>query len=222
VIQPPPQTATGPLPPSHVYADFLAPAERARMLEWALANEANFTVSRIFGDVVNPRRVSRSLTDLGPMREVLKARARALLPGAFADTGTPPFDVASLELEMVAYGDGARFAPHSDMPIGPRRRSLGEEERGSINRRLSGVYYFHREPKGFTGGALLLHRFGSEGGPGDRVEIAPVQNSFVLFPSWVVHEVAPVLCPTNDFADHRFAVNIWLRKAPSPDEGPDP
>ncbi len=218
MTQSPPRQATGPLPPCHVYADFLAPAEQVRMLDWTLANEANFSVSKIFGDVVNPRRVSRSLTDLGPMREVLKARARALLPGAFADTGTQPFEVASFELELVAYGDGACFAPHSDMPIGPRRRALGEERRGSVNRLLSGVYYFHREPKGFTGGALFLHRFGSDGGPGDRVEIAPVQNSFVLFPSWVIHEVARVDCPTNDFAEHRFAVNIWLHRAASPDQ----
>jgi SM-20-related protein len=44
-----------------------------------------------------------------------------------------------------------------------------------------------------------------------------VHNTFVVFPSWVLHEVLPVSCPTKQFIDSRFALNFWLwRRKPAP------
>jgi SM-20-related protein len=31
-----------------------------------------------------------------------------------------------------------------------------------------------------------------------------------VFPSWVLHEVRPVSCPSKRFVDSRFAINCWL------------
>ena len=105
---------------------------------------------------------------------------------------------------------GALGIDPAGIPIGPDRTPLGGDPSGTQDRLLSAVYYFHREPKGFSGGQLRLHRFGSNGEPGDYVDIEPERNSLVVFPSWTTHEVRTVHCPTGQFADYRFAVNCWL------------
>ena len=200
------------MPPFHIYRDFLAPEDNAALAAWAIAHEEYFAPSRLFGDVYNAdRRSSTSLASTveKSWRKKIEARVDALAPTLFANAGVAPFDIVK-ELEMVAYNDTARFKPHLDVQTGASRH----ERRDRI---LSGVYYFHREPKRFSGGALRLFGFGAEGvavhGGEDSstfVDIPPEQNSFVLFPSWVRHEVREVSCPSKQFADSRFAVNCWL------------
>lgn len=79
-------------------------------------------------------------------------------------------------------------------------------------RALTGVHYFHRTPKGFDGGELRLHAL-APAADGTRafVDIAPACDMFILFPSWVPHEVRRVSCPSGAFADSRFALNCWYR-----------
>jgi SM-20-related protein len=117
-----------------------------------------------------------------------------------------PFAIREPELEVSAYNDGAFFQPHIDTMTGqPGRDSC---------RMVSGVYYFQGQPKGFEGGELRLHRFGSRGGDNEgHIDLAPIANSCLLFPSWAPHEVRPVRCPSGRFEDSRFAVNIWLHAA---------
>jgi Rps23 Pro-64 3,4-dihydroxylase Tpa1-like proline 4-hydroxylase len=77
---------------------------------------------------------------------------------------------------------------------------------------LSAVYYFHRMPKAFSGGCLRLHRIGAR--PGDiGMDVTPIDNSLVVFPSWAPHEVLPVRCLSGAFGDSRFAVNCWVYRA---------
>ena len=204
--------ASRPLPPCHQYRDFLDPAEHQALLEWTLASRARFIPARIAGNVLDPtRRIAERLNDLGPHRPVFERRIRDNLADIFRRAGTRPFEVEFVELELAAHGDGAFFAPHSDIPIGTRReRPLGGDRSGTQDRLLSAVYYFHREPKRFSGGQLRLYRLGDHEAAGDHVEFEPVQNSLVVFPSWARHEVCPVACPGCAFADYRFAVNAWL------------
>ena len=84
---------------------------------------------------------------------------------------------------------------------------------GTQDRLLSGVYYFHREPKAFSGGALRFHRFGGGETQDDWIDVEPEQDSLVVFPTWARHEVLRVSCPSREFADSRFAVNVWLCRA---------
>jgi Rps23 Pro-64 3,4-dihydroxylase Tpa1-like proline 4-hydroxylase len=121
-------------------------------------------------------------------------------------------EAAAVELELAAHGDGAHFHAHLDIPNGKHRKPLGAEP--GMDRILSAVYYFHREPKAFSGGDLRLFRFGAHPADGpvaeeDRVDIAPLQNSLVAFPSWALHEVRPIQCPSQAFEDYRFAINCW-------------
>ena len=162
------------MPSFHHYPDFLEPAQEASLLALALAEQERFKPSNVSDSVYNPeRRQSVRLRNLDVIRPWFETKIRDLTPDMFKQTGTKPFEIEFLELELAAHGDGAHFATHTDIPIGPNRAPLGGDGSGSQDRLLSAVYYFHREPKGFSGGQLRLHRFGSNGEPGDFVDIEP-------------------------------------------------
>ncbi len=180
------------------------------MLDWALANEARFTAGSLRLAVEPEVRRSRVLGDLGPLRPVLKRRLLDRFERLVDDLGVEPFVAGHVEVELAAHNDGDRFVLHTDTYRGENRPERGD-------RMVSGVYYFHREPKAFSGGALRLHRFGATlESPQDFVEVEPEQNSLVVFPSWAPHEVRPVACPSKAFADSRFSVNFWIHRPRDP------
>lgn len=198
---------TAPILPHLRIVDFLDVLTHAALLDWALANEARFTPARLNRGTVNPE-VRRALTlrDLGPLAGALDARLREQTPRWIAALRPTPFAISEVELELAAHNDGAHFTLHTD--------TYASSEIARGDRMLSAVYYFHRQPKGFEGGALRLHRLGAA--PGDAgLDVAPDDNSLVVFPSWGPHEVMPVSCASGAFADSRFAVNCWIYRARS-------
>ena len=203
--------ARGPLPPHRVFRNFLNEDEHAALLHWATASEELLAPSTLGtgGNVYLEHRGSRSLflkERLGPWKDMLRNRLRAAMPELFVGAGLKPFEVSRFELELVVYGDGAHFARHVD--------TMRAGAPSEADRLLTGVYYFHTEPRAFSGGELRLFRFGDSGAaPGDFVDIAPEQNSLVVFPSWASHEVRPVHCPGGAYRDSRFSVNCWLERA---------
>jgi Rps23 Pro-64 3,4-dihydroxylase Tpa1-like proline 4-hydroxylase len=82
-------------------------------------------------------------------------------------------------------------------------------QRGS-SRLISAVYYFHRHPKSFSGGILRIYPLAGRAKSRAFVEIEPVNDTLVFFPSWFPHEVLPVNCPSGKFEDSRFAINCWV------------
>ena len=208
------QPYKAPIPPHHQYRDVLSPDELAALLDYTLSNRDRFKPSQLAGKIIDPtRRRSEQLSDLGPHRRLFEDKLRGISEDLFRRTGTRPFDIDHVELEVVAHNDGAHFNAHSDIPIGPGRERLGGDSSGRHDRLLSGVFYFYREPKAFSGGQLRLFRFGGGEGPDDHVDLEPEQNSLVIFPSWAVHEVRTIRCPTGRFEDSRFAVDAWLCRA---------
>jgi Rps23 Pro-64 3,4-dihydroxylase Tpa1-like proline 4-hydroxylase len=175
------------------------------MMDWALANEARFKPGPVRkGEVRSEVRSSKVLRDLGPSRLALETRLLHHLPHIIEDLGVAPFAPGRIEFEMAVHNDGDRFVLHTDTYRGDARPEDGD-------RMLSGVYYFHREPKAFGGGELRLYRFGAtRAAPSDFVEVEPEQNTLAIFPSWAPHEVRPVACPSQAFADSRFSVNCWI------------
>jgi SM-20-related protein len=189
--------------PHTIVPNFLPAEEHARLLRWTLENEGLFVPSRVHTGVDERYRRSLVLNDIGPFKMPLAALASKQYKGWIAQMKLPPFDLAGVELELAAHNDGAHFSSHIDT-----KTAMGG---GGSHRALSAVYYFYREPKAFSGGQLRIYPLGSDGEDEDVfASIEPMQNTLVVFPSSVAHEVMRVSCPSKEFADSRFAVNCWL------------
>ena len=210
------QAATlGPMPPSTTIEDFLDEQTHRDLLAWTLQNADRFTPATVIrDDVTHVHRAARDnlkLSDLGPLEAPIRQRMLAALPRLAQSLGCQFPGEALLELELTAYGDGAFYRAHTDsvLPAHLKDRSLAEPD----PRLLSAVYYFHREPKGFDGGALRIYRWGGgdEADPNNYRDLEPADNRLAVFLSWTRHEVRPVNCPSGRFEDYRFALNCWYR-----------
>lgn len=195
-------------PPHYRIAGLMGSAMVERLLELAFTREAEFVPTRVgngTAGVVNPAiRSSLLLRDFGELHHELQARFTAVLDEAIRMLRLSSICLHRLELELVAHNEGAFYGEHIDtFTAQPDARS---------DRALTGVYYFHRQPKAFSGGDLRLHAI-APAADGERrfTDIPPDLDMFVLFPSWVPHEVRKVSCPSGAFADSRFALNCWYR-----------
>ena len=199
--------------------DFLPVDEHRALLDWVVTGADRFKTAAVRSREVGSKnrvdpsvRVALVSSDLGPLRETIERHLLDALPEILSGTGYHGEEPRSLELELAAHGDGAHFKAHCDLPIGEGRRPLAHVP--GEDRVLSVVLYFYREPKGFSDGCLRLFRFGAvsdadRARPENFVDIEPLQNSLVAFPSWVQHEVRRVACSSKQFEDYRFALNCW-------------
>lgn len=118
----------------------------------------------------------------------------------------PPFTVGRVECQVTASTDGSYFRPHTDAG------------KGAIDatRKLTYVYYFNREPKGFTGGELRVYNDELRNGKFSSTDtfqlVEPRNNSIVFFNAAIMHEVRPVQVASKAFADSRFTVNGWIHR----------
>ncbi len=191
------------LPPHRVLRNVFEEEFADRVLEYALANEERFEPATVGGtmseELATSARVAAETCDLGPLAEPVSERVRALVPGLINEMKLSGFVPSEIELSMVQHGDGAFYKPHIDT-------FTHDSESEKRVRILSGVYYFHARPKAFSGGALRLFSLSRE----SHVDVPPDHNSLLVFPSWALHEVLPIRCPSRRFADSRFAINCWV------------
>lgn len=182
--------------------DVLTGKERERLWKLALSQREAFEASAVVGGVVDTDyRNSHGLHRfnlLAPVRAWYLPRLKALLEGRFDHLGEAPFEPSKAEMHLLSYRDGEFFKAHDD-------------NRRSVTRRLTAVYYFFRDPKQFSGGDLLLYDTDLE----NRLPLArftrlvPENNSLVLFPSSYFHQVTPIHGP-REIEDGRFALVTWL------------
>jgi Rps23 Pro-64 3,4-dihydroxylase Tpa1-like proline 4-hydroxylase len=194
-----------------VLDEFLAPQEVEELIAYALQQEAEFQSSEVISPAGVPgivdfsHRRSRVLTDLGKYEQVIVERVSAVLPRVLEHLGIEEFPVTQLEAQITASNDGDFFHAHSD-----------DAQALIASRRLTFVYFFHREPRQFEGGELRIHDTRQEGGHSSSVgtyqSVVPQQNQIVFFPCSMLHEITPVNCPSRAFADSRFTLNGWLHK----------
>jgi Rps23 Pro-64 3,4-dihydroxylase Tpa1-like proline 4-hydroxylase len=193
-----------------VLDEFLAPQELDELTRFTLAHEGDFQSSEVYspsaqmGVINDEYRRSRVLMDLPEQQEMILARIKSALPQVLEKLGMEEFVIADTEVQITASNDGDFFLCHDDN---------GSE--GVASRHLTFVYFFHREPRQFEGGELRIHDSHLQNGiyvsDGSYQTIVPQQNQIVFFPCELMHEITPVRCSTQSFADSRFTLNGWLR-----------
>ena len=110
------------------------------------------------------------------------------------------------EIQVTASGDGDYYAMHCD-----------DTGAGYYERMLTFVYYLHRHPRPFDGGALHVFdsamKDGAYGPAATHVAVEPLDNRLVIFPSDRFHAVNRVDGATARFEERRITVNGWFRAA---------
>jgi Rps23 Pro-64 3,4-dihydroxylase Tpa1-like proline 4-hydroxylase len=194
-----------------VLDEFLAPQELKELTRFTLDHEADFLSSEVYsptaqmGVINDDYRRSRVLMDLPEHQEMILSRIKSVLPQVLERLGMEEFAIADTEVQITASNDGDFFLCHDDN---------GSD--GVASRHLTFVYFFHREPRPFEGGELRIHDSHLQNGlyvsDGSYQTILPQQNQIVFFPCELMHEITPVKCSSQDFADSRFTLNGWLRR----------
>ncbi len=193
---------------SVVLDEFLAPQEFEELVNYALQHEAEFQSSSVVlpsgdpGAIDYNHRRSQVLMDLGKHEQVILERIRGVLPRVLDRLGIEEFPVTRVEAQITASNDGDFFGAHSD-----------DSQETIASRRITFVYFFHREPRPFEGGELRLHDSGASEpyvSVGSYQRVVPQPNQIVFFPCSLLHEITPVECPSRAFADSRFTLNGWL------------
>ena len=186
--------------------DFLAPPRCRELLALALANRERF------GPALLAARTQRTLAEAGSshgkflvdaqvterkVRPWFEARLRDAIAEALPRLRIPEPKQSWVEMAMSAYFGGRYFSKHRDT------------NPPADTRLLNFVYYFHRQPRRFAGGELLLYD-----GDGTQAftRIEPRHNSIVFFPAACLHQVAAFERDVADFRDARFALHGWLHR----------
>ena len=189
-------------------AGFLPPTRCSALLAFAQAQRERFEVGMVGAGAssrVDPSARTALVERKATTREVLpwfEPPLRRAFTAALRQLRLPEPNAYWVEMALAAYLPGDFFAKHTDTGT-----HFG-------TRRLSFAYYFHRRPRRFCGGDLLLHD--AHGSAYTRIE--PAHNSIVFFPSWAVHQISPVESARRgarsqgeDFGSARFALHGWLR-----------
>jgi hypothetical protein len=182
---------------------------RQRVLEYVLSKERDFQVATVVptggsDPTVNETvRRAKVLNGLGQLENKVVERLKKELQPALQKLDHKGFPVGRIELQVTASNDGDYFRLHQD--TGP-----------NDTREISFVYFFHREPRRFSGGELRIYETRLIDGhltPADHSHtLSPRQDTLVFFPSHNEHEVLPVRVPSRAFADSRFTVNGWIHR----------
>lgn len=192
--------------PVIIVDDFVGKAAAEHLFQFAIAHESDFGPSKValgqMSIIDESRRVSKVNCDIYPVLPLIEPALRRAVDEAIPKLGMVNVEPYFLEPQLTWCGNGAFFKIHSD--------TLSRD--GYTNQRvLTIVYYFHKEPKSFTGGELLLYGLGADANSSPQQEIEPRFDRAVFFPSWFPHEVRPVHC-SDEFADGRFAISCWVRR----------
>ena len=207
----PPEPAPGGIWPAPFVrmTNFLAPGECDRLLALAIEGRERFAPAKVDEGRVRPEVRITLEADGRTMAEVrprIAPKIRNLVPEILARLRMDGTGRYGITLSMRVYLDGGFFGAHRD---NDRRR------------KLSFVYFFHREPRRFSGGDLLLYDTSADAGAGSLLlrgfsRFVPLCNSIVFFPSACLHEVTPVQCGTDDFGDGRWVMNGHVVASDSP------
>ena len=194
-----------------VLDEFLTLTELNTLRQYVLEREPQFEISEVLSPGVHGSAVdyetrrSRVLMNLGEHERMITDRVLNYLPRVLQKWGRDPLPISRIETQATASNHGDFLHCHSDN---------GAEAVAA--REITFVYFFHREPKQFSGGELRIYDSRRENDnyvpTANYRTIVPEQNQLVLFASGLSHEITPVDCPSGQFADSRFTVNGWIHR----------
>ncbi len=188
-----------------VLKNFLPADLNRRLMEYAAAQEKNFVPSTVTTNEADYRN-SRVLYKPSEFSRLFRDILTSNFSKVISSLDIEQLSLGEIEVQITSHGDGGYYKVHRDSSA-PQIAS----------RVISFVYYFYREPRKFTGGEFRIYDGTVSDGAYRRSErftdLVPENNSIIFFPSSRYHEVLPVLAPSELFADGRFTVNGWLRRA---------
>ncbi|MEI6429038.1 MAG: 2OG-Fe(II) oxygenase [Pseudanabaena sp. ELA607] len=185
--------------------NFLSWQQLRDLFRYTIDQETNF-VGSINTNGDESYRRSQVLYQFPEFEALLKSKLTGYIEKVCEQLKIRSFIPIGIEAQLTAHNDGHFYKLHNDN---------GSPD--TANRILTYVYYFHREPKGFSGGELVLYDGAMENNlmmaAHSSHQIQPRNNSIVFFPSQFMHEVLPIICPSRKFVDSRFTINGWVRGA---------
>jgi SM-20-related protein len=205
-----PSSSSDPIPADILSSDyiqidhFLTDAEHQRLLNFVIHQDANFvSTNTSTGDL--DYRKSSVLYDFPEFSQLISQRIHACLPNVLAELEMPNFSIQQIEAQLTAHNDGNYYKIHNDN---------GSPD--TATRELTYVYYFHQEPKAFSGGELRIYDTQIQNNQYTQAPtfqtVEPRNNSIVFFLSRYLHEVLTISCPSRAFANSRFTINGWIRR----------
>jgi len=183
---------------------FLSGSELAWLMDLVFASEASFVPARVT-DNKGDYRQALMMSAPEALKKLFVDKITALMPGVMPQLRVGRFRVGAIDCQVTASGDGAYFKVHTDAGVD-----------ATYKRQYTYVYYFNREPRGFSGGDLRVFddviRNGKLVATDSYQTIEPRHNTMVFFQAAVMHEVMPVRVPSREFRDSRFTVNGWIER----------
>ncbi|ABG50489.1 Prolyl 4-hydroxylase, alpha subunit [Trichodesmium erythraeum IMS101] len=185
--------------------NFLSQSENKQLLNYVLQRKSDFSPTTTSTKAENYRR-SLVLYSFPKFQELIVNRIKEIFPDVLNKLSIPVFSIAEIESQLTAHNNNNFYKIHNDN---------GSPD--TATRVLTYVYYFYREPKAFTEGKLIIYDSKIQGKYYVKAQtfksIEPTNNTIVFFLSRYMHEVLPVTCPSQDFADSRFTINGWIRRS---------
>ncbi|HBL13914.1 MAG TPA: proline hydroxylase [Cyanobacteria bacterium UBA11162] len=186
--------------------NFLTAEENHKLLEYAIQHQSSF-VSSLTVDIddtfhLSPNhRRSLMLETRADICELIIHRIHQVISDVRNQLLLPSFAISGIDSSLTAHNDGHFYKLHKD------NNSIR-----LATREITFVYYFSREPKPFTGGELRIYYSQVKKNLFAFKQIEPRNNSIVFFPSRYLHEILPINCPSQNFADSRFTINGWIER----------
>jgi SM-20-related protein len=193
-----------------LFDEFLSPFDLGFVRAEALKMESRFSPSTTV-QMGRPtslnlaRRRSNVVIDVdtGHVGKFFKSQVEQALPSALEELHLPVRKAQRISLQITSTGDGGFYKPHTDNSPHDRNRRL-----------LSFVFFCNQRCGSFQGGELRIYDTQSHDSMWDsevKVHvIAPEQNRIIFFRSDYVHEISPVICPSNELKDTRLTLNGWI------------
>jgi SM-20-related protein len=184
--------------------NFLSSEEYEDLLKYVIDKQGDFVPTSTSSDETDYRK-SMVLYSFPEFEDIFINRLQQILPDIIQKLCESVFDVGKIEAQITSHNDGNYYMIHNDN---------GSPD--TYSRELTFVYYFYQEPKQFSGGELLIYDSKIENNFYVNAEtfktVEPLNNSIVFFLSRYLHEVKPVICPSQAFTDSRFTINGWIHR----------